>query len=173
MVHSNSAEQPYIKDWDQYFLNIARAVAWKSKDPKCQVGAVIVSEDQLVLATGFNGLARGVFDAEDLLQDAKEKLRWICHAETNAIFNAARTGASLKGCTIFVTKFPCLVCCDAIAQAGIKRAKVTPGRRPLIGAFYSHAQIVVHTSAARWCKVDPLAVPVRPRRRGQVEGTTQ
>ena len=110
MVHSNSAEQPYIKDWDQYFLDIARAVAWKSKDPKCQVGAVIVSEDQLVLATGFNGLARGVFDAEDLLQDAKEKLRWICHAETNAIFNAARTGASLKGCTIFVTKFPCLVC---------------------------------------------------------------
>jgi deoxycytidylate deaminase len=71
VVHSNSAEQPYIKDWDQYFLNIARAVAWKSKDPKCQVGAGIVSEDQLVLATGFNGLARGLFDAEDLLQDAK------------------------------------------------------------------------------------------------------
>ena len=27
----------------------------------------------------------------------------------------------MKGCTIFVTKFPCLVCCNAIAQAGIKR----------------------------------------------------
>lgn len=116
-----SARDSYVRDWDQYFHNIAKAVAQKSKDPKCQVGAVVVSEDQLVLATGFNGLARGVFDGEDLLQDAKEKLRWICHAETNAIFNAARTGVSVKGCTIFVTKFPCFVCCNAIAQAGMKR----------------------------------------------------
>src|SRR5215813_14142780 len=97
VVRRDSAQQPYVRDWDQYFHEIARTVARKSKDPKCQVGAVIASDDQLVLATGFNGLARGVFDAEDLLQDVDEKLKWICHAETNAIFNAARTGVVMKG----------------------------------------------------------------------------
>ena len=29
--------------WDEYFLNIAKVVATKSKDPRCAVGAVIVS----------------------------------------------------------------------------------------------------------------------------------
>jgi len=96
-------------------------VARKSKDPNCQVGAVIVSPDRLVLATGFNGLARGVFDNENLLADDDEKLKWICHAEINATFNAVRTGVPVVGCSIFVNKFPCFACCNAIAQAGIKR----------------------------------------------------
>jgi dCMP deaminase len=103
------------------FLGIARAVAQKSKDPNCRVGAVIVSQDHLVLSTGFNGLARGVYDDQRLLQNVDEKLKWICHAETNAIANAARSGVSLMNSTLFVTKFPCFLCCNAIAQAGVKR----------------------------------------------------
>jgi deoxycytidylate deaminase len=36
--------------------------------------------------------------------------------------NAARVGGRpLQGATIYVTKFPCLACCNAIIQAGIKR----------------------------------------------------
>jgi Cytidine and deoxycytidylate deaminase zinc-binding region len=50
-----------------------------------------------------------------------EKLKWICHAEANAISNAARSGVSVMGSTIFVTKFPCFLCCNAIVQAGVKR----------------------------------------------------
>jgi dCMP deaminase len=120
--HNNGAmPKTFVEDWDQYFVGVAEAVKRKSKDPRCQVGAVIVSPDQLLLSAGFNGLARGVFDDEDLLTNVEEKLKWICHAEMNAIFNAARTGVSLTGCTIYVTKFPCFACCNAIAQAGIKR----------------------------------------------------
>lgn len=112
----------HVDDWDEYFLNIAKAVSIKSKDPKCPVGAVIVSEDKVVLSTGFNGLARGVHDDERTLLDADEKLRVICHAEDNAIMNAARVGGRpLQGTTIYVTKFPCLACCNAIIQAGIRR----------------------------------------------------
>jgi dCMP deaminase len=117
----NCAAEPYVEDWDQYFLAIARAVAQKSKDPNCRVGAVIVSPDHLVLSTGFNGLARGVYDDQNLLESVDEKLKWICHAEANAISNAARTGVSLMNSTIFVTKFPCFLCCNAIVQAGVKR----------------------------------------------------
>src|ERR1700742_4258491 len=88
----------HVDNWTDYFLNIAKTVSIKSKDPKCPVGAVIVSEDNLILSTGFNGLARGVHDDEQTLFDADEKLRIICHAEHNAIINAARMGArTLQG----------------------------------------------------------------------------
>jgi dCMP deaminase len=111
----------YIDNWNDYFLHMAQAASIKSKDPKCPVGAVIVSEDNIVLSTGFNGLPRGVHDDEQTLLDADEKLRVICHAEHNAIMNAARIGVALQGASIFVTKFPCLACCNAIIQAGIGR----------------------------------------------------
>ena len=110
-----------VEHWDEYFLNIAKVVSIKSKDPKCPVGAVIVSEDNVILSTGFNGMARGVYDDEDTLF-GDEKIRVICHAEGNAIMNAARVGGRpLQGTTIYVTKFPCIACCNAIIQAGIVR----------------------------------------------------
>lgn len=111
----------HTDNWDEYFLWIATVVAIKSKDPRCRVGAVITSPDNVVLSTGFNGLARGVYDNEQILGDADEKLKVICHAEQNAILNAARIGVALQGASIFVTKFPCLACCNAIIQAGINR----------------------------------------------------
>jgi dCMP deaminase len=110
-----------IDDWNEYFLLISQTVARKSKDPRCRVGAIIVSPDKLVISTGFNGLARGVYDNDSILSDVDEKLPWICHAEFNAIVNASRMGVALKGASIYVTKFPCLACCNAIVQAGIKR----------------------------------------------------
>ncbi len=111
-----------VDSWDEYFLHIARAVSTKSKDPRCPVGAVITTRDNVVLATGFNGFARGVHDDETTLSNADEKLKVICHAEQNAILNAARIGGHpLEGTTIYVTKFPCLTCCNSIIQAGIKR----------------------------------------------------
>ncbi len=111
-----------VDNWNEYFLHIAQTVSIKSKDPKCSVGAVIVSEDNVILSTGFNGFARGVHDDEQTLLDADEKLKVICHAENNAIINAARVGGHpLRGSTIYVTKFPCLACCNSIIQAGIKR----------------------------------------------------
>jgi dCMP deaminase len=110
-----------IDEWDEYFSIIAEAVKEKSKDPKCQVGAVIVSADKVVLTTGFNGLPRGVDDDMQILDDADEKLKVICHAEQNAIINAARMGIAINGASIYVTKFPCLACCSSIVQSGIKR----------------------------------------------------
>jgi dCMP deaminase len=111
----------HVDNWDEYFLNIAVAVSIKSKDPRCPVGAVITTVDHDILSTGFNGLARGVHDDDAILADAEEKLRVIGHAEENAIVNAARIGVSLQGAVIYVTKFPCLACCNLIIQAGIKR----------------------------------------------------
>jgi dCMP deaminase len=111
----------HVDNWDEYFLWIAEAVSIKSKDTDCPVGAVITSPTNVVLSTGFNGLARGVYDDKHILKNRNEKLRVICHAEQNAILNAARVGIAIEGASIFVTKFPCLACCNAIIQAGITR----------------------------------------------------
>jgi dCMP deaminase len=111
----------YVDNWDEYFLWIATAASIKSKDPRCRVGAVIVSPTNVLLSTGFNGLARGVHDDKHVLDDPEEKLKVICHAEQNAILNAARVGVAVEGASIFVTKFPCLACCNHIIQVGIKR----------------------------------------------------
>lgn len=100
---------------------MATAASIKSKDPRCRVGAVIASPSNVVLSTGFNGLARGVHDDKHILDDPDEKLKIICHAEQNAILNAARVGVAIEGASIFVTKFPCLACCNSIIQVGITR----------------------------------------------------
>ena len=77
-----SEQNGHIPDWETYFMGMAKAASHKSKDPNPngKVGAVVVSADKLVLSTGFNGLARGVFDDQELLEHADEKLFVICHA---------------------------------------------------------------------------------------------
>lgn len=104
-------------------MGVAEAVSKKSKDPRCRVGAVIVivrDNENTIASSGFNGFARHIVDDKDLLADVEEKLKWMCHAEFNAIMNAARHGTPLTETKIYVTKFPCFACCNAIIQAGIK-----------------------------------------------------
>lgn len=116
-----SARKTAITNWDDYFYEIAEVVARRSKDnPK--VGAVIAREtDHILLSSGYNGPARDVLDLTSRLKPKKGKLAWMCHAETNAIYNAVRSGAALAGGTIYVTKFPCVMCASAIIQAGLVR----------------------------------------------------
>jgi dCMP deaminase len=116
---SNETERP---SWDAYFYRMAEVAKTRSKDPNSKVGAVIVSAERVVLATGYNGPARGVMDRSDGIEgDKAEKLRWMCHAEANAVFNATRSGTVLIGSTMYVTKFPCVACAGAIVQAGLRR----------------------------------------------------
>lgn len=116
--------------WDAYFLKMALITAQMSKDPSSKVGAVIVGPDREVRSTGFNGFPRGVHDYPFRLQDRELKYKMIVHAEMNAIFHAARNGASLDGCTLYLVATndmgciwggpPCSNCCAGIIQAGIK-----------------------------------------------------
>ncbi|XP_019869275.2 deoxycytidylate deaminase isoform X2 [Aethina tumida] len=45
------------------------------------------------------------------------KFFYVCHAEMNAIMG--RTCRDLKGCTIYVTRFPCNECAKLIIQSEI------------------------------------------------------
>ncbi|MDP7070121.1 MAG: dCMP deaminase family protein [Phycisphaerales bacterium] len=106
--------------WDLRFLSLAEQIATWSKDPSRGVGAVIVSPDRRICATGFNGLPSGVEDRPERLE-RPTKYDLICHAEVNAIVQCARNGTSCVASTIYTTFFPCNTCTLAIIQAGIDR----------------------------------------------------
>ena len=108
--------------WDQYFMGVALLSAKRSKDPSTQVGACIVNEDKRIIGIGYNGFPRGCSDdvfpwGKGSENPLETKYPYVVHAEPNAILNAT---SNLKGCTIYVTLFPCNECAKAIIQSGIK-----------------------------------------------------
>lgn len=111
--------QDYIS-WDEYFMGVAMLAAYRSKDPNTQVGACIVSQDNVIISTGYNGLPNGCSDDEyPWDREGKEtKYPFVVHAELNAILNSG--GRKLSGAKLYVALFPCNECAKAIIQSGIK-----------------------------------------------------
>ncbi len=106
--------------WDEYFMGVALLAAQRSKDPNTQVGACIVSENNIILSTGYNGFPAGCSDDEYPWdrEGSETKYPYVVHAELNAILNA--NGKSLSGAKIYVALFPCNECAKAIIQSGVK-----------------------------------------------------
>ena len=128
-------------NWDTYFKKMCEVVASKSKDTSTQVGAVIAGPDHEVRSTGFNDFPRGVSDVivpkivdDKYLQSVTDrrqrpqKYLWSEHAERNAIYNAARCGIALKGCSIYIVcsrPLPiCVDCARSIIQSGLIEAVI-------------------------------------------------
>ena len=107
-----------LTKWDARFLELAVHISNWSKDPSTKVGSVIVSPDRRVLSMGYNGFPRGVEDTIDRLNNREEKLRFVSHAERNALDNVDQ---SLRGCTLYCTLQPCSECAKSIIQKGIIR----------------------------------------------------
>ena len=106
--------------WDEYFMGIAMLAAKRSKDPNTQVGACIVSRDNIIISTGYNGMPKGCSDDEFPWdrEGAETKYPYVVHAELNAILNA--NGRELRNSRIYVALFPCNECAKAIIQSGVK-----------------------------------------------------
>ncbi len=124
--------------WDKRFLEIARHVAeWSSCfKPNRQVGAVI-AYGKRILTTGYNGAGSGITSCKDRGECMRDKLgiesgtrHEICyavHAEQNAVIQAAKTGLSVEGATIYCTHQPCVICAKIIINSGIKRVVYLEG----------------------------------------------
>ncbi|MBE6036388.1 MAG: dCMP deaminase family protein [Clostridiales bacterium] len=106
--------------WDEYFMGVALLAAKRSKDPSTQVGACIVSPENIILSTGYNGFPFGCSDDEFPWDREGEdtKYPYVVHAELNAILNSQ--GKDLKGSRLYVALFPCNECAKAIIQSGIR-----------------------------------------------------
>ena len=106
--------------WDEYFMGVAKLAACRSKDPSTQVGACIVSPDDIIISTGYNGMPKGCSDDEFPWEREGEETKYpyVVHAELNAILNA--NGRDLRGSRVYVALFPCNECAKAIIQSGVK-----------------------------------------------------
>jgi dCMP deaminase len=122
--------------WDEYFMQMAELAATRSTCLRRHVGAVIV-QDRHVVATGYNGVPRGIIHCGERGGCLREKLNVpsgerheLCmglHAEQNAIIQAATLGQSVEGATIYVTHQPCVICAKMIINAGVRRIVVKEG----------------------------------------------
>lgn len=116
--------------WDRYFMEVAKVVAQRAACVRRAEGAVIVSDNRII-STGYNGTPRGVRNCidggcarcADRTVASGDRLDecLCCHAEENAIVQAAYHGVSTKGSTIYATALPCLYCSKMIVNAGIRR----------------------------------------------------
>ena len=94
---------------DKGFMRLAYAQAKKSFDEGgVPVGAVLVEGDR-VLAAGHNKRVQGGDP--------------IAHGEMDCLRTAGRR-RNYKGCTLYTTLSPCMMCAGTVLQFGIKRVVV-------------------------------------------------
>lgn len=110
-----------MSNWDERFMALATHVSEWSKDRSRKVGCIFVGKNREVLATGYNGFARGINDDVEERHQRPAKYDWTEHAERNGIYNAARVGAKLDGATAYVPWFPCVACARSLIQVGVQR----------------------------------------------------
>jgi dCMP deaminase len=125
-----------VPGWDEYYLDICKVVAARSKDPNTQIGCVIAGPAHEIRSTGYNSLPRGIRDDVPERLERPTKYLWMEHAERNAIYNAARCGTPLEGCTLYVEIMPCMDCGRAIVQAGIREVIVSGARMSQYSSDY-------------------------------------
>jgi dCMP deaminase len=106
-----------IPTWGENFMDMAKVVAKRSKDPSCQVGCVLV-KDNRVISTGYNGFISGC-DESLMTYDRPLKYFLILHAEINAAMFARRE--DLRGSICYCTAAPCENCLKYLLQAGVRK----------------------------------------------------
>ncbi len=125
-------EKPVRPSWDEYFMQVANVVKTRSTCLSSAKGAVLVLGRQII-STGYNGTpagtkhcdeggcARCLAVKEGRLKSGKDLENCACcHAEENAIVQAAKNGIPTSGATLYSTHSPCTYCSKMIINAGIK-----------------------------------------------------
>lgn len=105
--------------WDDYFMQLTIMAATRATCDRKHVGALIVSPDHRIVATGYNGAPAGVESCDEVGHQLVDGhcVRTL-HAESNALDFAGRFA---QGCTLYVTITPCWDCAKRIVNAGINK----------------------------------------------------
>ena len=104
------------------------ALSKLSPCPRRQFGAMLIDpRTNSVIADGYNGTSRGsrlplcggYWCERDFIESGTRLERGCHHAESNALANAARRGASTEGAWLIVSGEPCLMCSKILFHAGV------------------------------------------------------
>ncbi len=122
----------YIRPtWDEYFLSLLEPLGKRGTCDRGRSGAVIVSQNNTILATGYVGAPPGQPHCDDVghmmktVIDEEGNQSQHCvrtlHAEENAILQCAKEGIKIEKATIYCKMVPCYNCAMRIVRVGIKR----------------------------------------------------
>lgn len=116
--------------WDEYFMEVASAIAKRATCDRGRSGCVIARDNQ-ILATGYVGAPAGLEHCDEaghqmrrvLHEDGSISQHCVrtVHAEQNAICQAARRGVAIGGATLYCRMTPCRACAMMIINCGIVR----------------------------------------------------
>ena len=116
--------------WDDYFLEIAKAVSARSTCDRGKSSCVIVKENQ-ILVSGYAGSPTGFPHCDEVGHQLKrlihengsitEHCMRTVHAEQNALAQAAKRGVAVEGSTVYTNMTPCRTCAMLLINSGVKR----------------------------------------------------
>jgi dCMP deaminase len=119
-------------------MQVADAISQRSRCSRAQIGAVVVSKDQRISSTGYNGPA-SLFPTEDECMSWCPRAQGLTtldntydscpsiHAEANALLYVDRS--RVEGGTIYITDAACYQCAKLISNSGITRVVMRIGTR--------------------------------------------
>lgn len=114
------------QSWDEYYLDIAEQASSRSTCTNRKVGAVVVSNRNSIVSTGYNGGPSGYPHCSEGAcprsnSGATTGIGYeeciAIHAEANALLRAAPQDR--EGATLYCTLAPCFGCAKLIANSGI------------------------------------------------------
>lgn len=131
LTSDNTNQEKYVRpSWDEYFMEVVRAISKRATCDRGRSGCVIARNHQ-ILVSGYVGSPLGFPHCDEVGHQMKKTIHEdgsvtqhcvrTVHAEQNAICQAARQGISIDGATLYCKMTPCRVCAMLIINCGIKR----------------------------------------------------
>ena len=105
--------------WDEYFKKIVLATRERSACERLQVGCLLVKDNRIV-SQGYNGFLPGCPHVSKVRNNHEQA---TVHAEQNALCDCAKRGVSCMDATVYVTHYPCIICCRLLLASGVKEIK--------------------------------------------------
>ena len=127
--------------WDEYFKKIVLATRERSACERLQVGCLIVKDNRIV-SQGYNGFLPGCPHISKVRNNHEQA---TVHAEQNALCDCAKRGVSCMGATVYVTHYPCIICCRLLLASGIKEIKYINDYKndELVSYFCDQAKVTI------------------------------
>ena len=126
--------------WDKVWMDVADTIARRSRCSRAQIGAVVVSANQRVASTGYNGPAATLDVEGDCIEWCPraqglvplDNMYDTCpsiHAEANALLYVDRS--RIEGGTIYITDVACLQCAKLVSNSGVAKVVMRVGSKAI------------------------------------------
>lgn len=139
-LEEESGERFDRGSWDDYFGRLVDLVGWRSTCNFAGRRGCVIVRDNRIVAAGYTGSVSGSLHCDDVghriaiiheedTESASPRLYPVTclrsiHAEMNAVYQAARYGIPVDGCTAYVSTMPCESCTMALRSVGIHEVRV-------------------------------------------------